>query len=81
MTYTVVALGDPIEQLHQLMQRTPVIVTDEGIADDLRRHCRGLVVAWISPRPSRDGRPVPPSSAMSSTGATSCGGIPQRFTC
>lgn len=54
MTYTVVALGDPIEQLHQLMQRTHVIDTDEGIADDLRRRCRGLVVGLdLAPAESR----------------------------
>lgn len=44
MTYTVVALGDHIDQLHELIQRINVIDADEGIADDLRRRCRGLVV-------------------------------------
>lgn len=44
VTYTVVALGDQIEQLHQLIQRPNVIDVDAGITDDLRRRCRGLVV-------------------------------------
>lgn len=44
MTHKVVALGDRIEPLHELIQRVQVIDTGDGLADDLRRRCRGLVV-------------------------------------
>ena len=43
MTCTVVALGEPLEPLHDLMERAPIVIGADDLGDD-RRRARGLVV-------------------------------------
>jgi|SRR5690625_306305 len=58
MTHTVVIHGDPIERLQALIRRAGVVTADDDLPDELRRHCRGLVVGLdlsesVSPRKTR----------------------------